>query len=236
MLDLGLLTLGDTGWGDELLRGLVTTVALAVLSYLFGIGLGLLGAFGKLSSRRSIRVLVESYTTLVRGIPTLVLVFIIFFGLEALIGSALDAFGYTGQVFLDAFTMGVIAIGLLSGAYSTEAIRGALVAIPPGQIEAAKAFGMPPMLVFRRVTLPQLLRIALPSLGNVWQLTLKDTSLISVMGLTDLMRQAFVAGNSTREPFTFFLAAALLYLVVSAVTNRLFDWAERHYSRGTRRA
>lgn len=235
-MDFALLTLGDTGWGDELLRGLVTTVALAVLSYLFGIVLGLLGAFGKQSPRLSVRFLAESYTTVVRGIPTLVLVFIIFFGLETLIGSALDAFGYTGQVFLDAFTMGVIAIGLLSGAYSTEAIRGALVAIPIGQIEAARAFGMPPWLIFRRITLPQLLRIALPSLGNVWQLTLKDTSLISVMGLTDLMRQAFVAGNSTREPFTFFLAAALLYLVVSAVTNRLFDVAERRYSRGMRRA
>ena len=233
-MDFALLTLGDTGWGDELLRGLVTTVALAVLSYLLGIVLGLIGAFGKLSGRRGIRLLAEGYTTVVRGIPTLVLVFIIFFGLEAAIGSALDAFGYTGQVFLDAFTMGVIAIGLLSGAYSTEAIRGALVAIPAGQIEAARAFGMPPRLIFRRITLPLLLRIALPSLGNVWQLTLKDTSLISVMGLTDLMRQAFVAGNSTREPFTFFLAAALLYLVVSAVTNRLFDVAERRFSRGVR--
>ena len=155
-MDFALLTLGDTGWGDELLRGLVTTVALAVLSYLLGIVLGLIGAFGKLSGRRGIRLLAESYTTVVRGIPTLVLVFIIFFGLEAAIGSALDAFGYTGQVFLDAFTMGVIAIGLLSGAYSTEAIRGALVAIPVGQIEAARAFGMPPRLIFRRITLPLL--------------------------------------------------------------------------------
>jgi octopine/nopaline transport system permease protein len=129
-----------------------------------------------------------------------------------------------------------VAIGVISGAYSTEVIRGAVLAVPPGQIEAAKAIGMPRRLMFRRILLPQVARFALPGLGNVWQFTLKDTALISVTGLVEIMRQAHIASGSTRQPFTFYLVAAMLYLLLTSFSNYGFKRAEGWANRGERRA
>jgi len=228
----GLLALGPEGWGDEILTGAAMTVAVAVLAYGLGVGIGFLGAGAKLSPNRTLRSAAGVYTTVVRGVPELLVIYLLFFGMDPLLQALAETFGYGATVRLPPFGVGVAAIGLISGAYSTEVIRGAILAVPAGQLEAARAFGMSRALVFRRILLPQLLRLALPGLGNVWQLTLKDTALISVTGLAELMRLSSVAARSTREPFVFYLVAAGLYLAMTTVSTIAFQRAERRASRG----
>lgn len=144
-------------------------------------------------------------------------------------------FGYHGYIELNAFTIGAFALGIVSGALSTEVIRGAVLAIPTGQIEAAKAVGMPGWTILRRIMLPQVARFALPGLGNTWQETLKLTSLISVTGLVEIMRQAHIAAGSTREPFVFYVLAAVLFLLLTTFSNFGFLRAEIWAGRGVRR-
>lgn len=234
MLDL--LALGAEGWGDELLRGAAMTIAVAVLAYLLGIVLGTLAAGAKLSGNPVLFGIAEGYTTVLRGVPELLVIYLFFFGSGGAVMWVARQFGYTGYIELDSFTIGVLALGVISGAYSAEVIRGAMQAIPRGQIEAGHAVGMSGIKIFRRIMLPQLLRIALPGLGNVWQLTLKDTALISVTALAELMRMASVAAGSTRQPFIFYITAAVLYLLMTTVSQAGFQWAERRYGRGVRRA
>lgn len=233
---LELLSFGEAGWGDNLMRGAGITVLVAVLSFAMGLPIGLLGAGAKLSDNRALRGIADVYTTVFRGVPELLVIYLFFFGSSQAIMKAAGIFGYTGYLELPPFLVGVLAVGVISGAYSTEVFRGAILAVPRGQIEAGMAMGMRPSLIFRRITLPQLLRFALPGLGNVWQLTLKDTALVSVTSLAELMRTAQVASGSTREPFLFYVAAALLYLVMTSISQGLFQAAERHYDRGVRRA
>lgn len=231
-----LLQWGDKGWLDEMAQGALVTLQVAVLAFALGILIGTGGAAVKLSRYRFVVFLGDVYTTVIRGVPDLITIYILFFGGGGLVMSVASMFGYTDYIDLDAFTVGVIALGIVSGAYSTEVIRGAVLAIPKGQIEAAKASGMSQFLLFRRIMIPQVARYALPGLGNVWQLTLKDTSLISVVGLTEIMRSAFVAAGSTKQPFTFFLTAAILYLLLTSMSNKVFDSAERRANRGVRTA
>jgi len=231
-----LLTFGDAGWGDEMLRGALMTLAVSVSSMALGLALGALGAAAKLSAVAPARWLAEGYTTIVRGVPDLLVIYLLFFGGNGAAMFVAGLFGYQGYVELNAFTIGTFAVGVVSGAYSTEVIRGAVLAVPRGQIEAAQAIGMGRLLLFRRIMLPQLARFALPGLGNVWQLTLKDTSLISVTGLVEIMRQAHVAAGSTRQPFTFYLVAACLYLLLTTFSNYGFRRAEAWAGRGVRRA
>ncbi|WGF89239.1 ABC transporter permease [Marinivivus vitaminiproducens] len=231
-----LLAFGDHGWGDEMLRATAMTVAVALASFALGLVLGMAGAAAKLSNSLILRTLGDVYTTLVRGIPELLIIYLLFFGGSLAIMAVMRGlFAYDGYVEIDSFTIGAVAVGVVSGAYSTEVIRGAVRAVPRGQIEAAIAMGMPPWLRLRRILIPQATRYALPGLGNVWQLTLKDTALISVTGLVEIMRQSHVAAGSTRQPFTFFLAAALLYLAITTISNWGFQRAELHASRGVRR-
>lgn len=233
---LELLSFGDTGWGDEMLRGAAVTVAVAVLSFGLGIGIGIGGAAAKLSNSRWLRGSADIYTTVVRGVPELLVIYLLFFGSTAAILTVARSFGYTGYVEVSPFLIGTFAVGLISGAYSTEVIRGAVQAVPAGQIEAGRACGMGRWLVIRRIVAPQAARLALPGLGNVWQLTLKDTALISVTSLGELMRMASIASGSTRQPFTFYVTAAVLYLAMTTVSTVMFDRGERHFSRGIRRA
>ena len=233
---LELLALGDTGWGDELLRGAGMTVIVAVLSFLFGVCVGMAGAGAKLSGNLPLRATAEVYTTVVRGVPELLIIYLFAFGFNPIAQSVAGLFGYTGRIDFDPFVIGVVAVATISGAYSTEVLRGAIQTIPRGQIEAARAVGMHRVLLFRRIMLPQIMRYALPGLGNVWQLTLKDTALVSVIPLTDLMRAAFRASGSTREYFIFLIIAYALYLVMTSFSTFAFDRAERHFNRGVRSA
>ncbi len=233
---LELLSFGETGWGDQLLQGAAMTLAVAVSAFLLGLAFGSLGAAAKLGGNLALRGVAEVYTTVVRGVPELLVIYLLFFGGSGMVTAVAGVFGYTGFVEINAFTVGVVAVGLISGAYSTEVIRGAVQAVPFGQIEAARACGMGRWLILRRILAPLAARHALPGLGNVWQLTLKDTSLISVTALAEIMRVAHMAAGSTREPFVFYTAAAALYLALTTLSTIVFDRAERRAMRGARRA
>jgi len=234
-MDFSLLVFGDDGWGDEMLRGAVMTMAVAVCSYLLGVVIGILFASLKLSQFVVLRYIADFYTTVIRGIPELLVIYLVFFGGGGLLRSvASGLFGYDGYIDPPLFVTGMLCIGLSAGAYNTEVIRGAVLAVPAGQIEAAKAIGMSKAKRFWRILVPQVSRFALPGLGNVWQLTLKETSLISVIGLVEIMRSAAVASGSTKEPFTFYLVAALLYLGLTSISNRGFMRAELWANKGVR--
>ncbi|WP_366653773.1 ABC transporter permease [Fodinicurvata sp. EGI_FJ10296] len=233
---LELLSFGNQGWGDEILLGAGVTVLLAISAFALGLVLGTLGAAAKLSPSAPVRWGAEVYTTVFRGVPELLVIYLFAFGSAGAIMSVAGIFGYTGYLELPPFLVGVLAVGIISGAYSTEVIRGAIQSVPQGQIEAAMAVGMHRRQIFFRITLPQLLRFALPGLGNVWQLTLKDTALVSVAALAELMRISRVASDSTREPFLFYVTAAVLYLVMTTGSQVLFQLAERRAARGVRTA
>ena len=233
---LALFALGDTGWGDELLDGLWLTVRLALVSYGIGFLIGLMGAGAKLSRFALLRGAAETYTTVIRGVPEILVVFLIYFGGSIAFEAVMTKLGYGGQVEVNAFIAGVVALATVSGAYQTEVLRAGILAVPKGQIEAADAIGMSKLLRFRRVVLPQLLRFALPALGNLWLVMLKDTAIISVVGLEELLRAADVAGRSERMQFTFFFAAAMLYLVLTVISMLAIQAIERMTMRGVKRA
>src|ERR671924_33734 len=167
-----LLSFGDAGWGDEMLRATLMTLAVSAASVALGLVFGTLGAAAKLSVIPPLRWLADGYTTIARGVPELLIIYLLFFGGSGAVMFVARLFGYDGYIELNAFTIGTLAIGAISGAYSTEVIRGAVLAVPAGQIEAAKAIGMARGLMFRRILFPQVARYALPGLGNVWQFTL----------------------------------------------------------------
>jgi octopine/nopaline transport system permease protein len=229
---LELFAWGDTGWGDEMARGAAITFALAICAYLLGIAIGIAGASLKLGGGPIGRALAGTYTTVIRGVPELLVIYLFAFGAPgAVMFFAESMFGYDQYIEPPAFLVGTVAVGLISGAYSTEVIRGAMQMIPEGQIEAGRAVGMSERQIFVRIKLPQLWRLALPGLGNVWQLTLKDTALVSVTALAELMRMAEVASGSTRSPFVFYIVAAMAYLAMTTVSQTLFQLSEQRASR-----
>ena len=235
-MDFELLVLGDTGWGDEMLRASLVTLLVSLSAMGIGLLISILGTMAKLSSKFYLRVIADVYTTIIRGVPELLVIYLLFFGGSSAVMRIAKIFGYDGYIELNAFVIGSFAVGAISGAYSTEVMRGAFLAIPKGQIDAGKMVGMNNFLRFKRILVPQVLRYALPGLGNVWQLTLKDTALIMVTGLVEIMRQAHVASGSTYSPFTFYVTAALLYLVLTSGSNKVFSIAESWANRGVRRA
>ena len=235
-MDLELLILGDQGWGDEMLRAASVTLLLSLSAMSIGLFISIFGVMSKLSDKFYVRVIADVYTTIVRGIPELLVIYLLFFGGSNAVMGMAKLFGYHGYIELNAFVIGSVAVGAISGAYSTEVMRGAFLAVPRGQVDAAKSVGMSKLVVFRRILVPQVLRYALPGLGNVWQLTLKDTSLVMVTGLVEIMRQAHVASGSTYSPFTFYVTAALLYLMLTTASNRIFYSAENWANKGVRRA
>ncbi len=220
----------------SIIDGTLMTVALAVGSVILSVVLGLLGAWAKLSKSRFAQNLGGAYTTLVRGVPDLVLMLLLFFGGQTLLNQLGDATGLWGYVEIDQFSAGVLTIGFIFGAYMTETFRGAYLAIPRGQVEAGVACGMSPRLVFARIVWPQLVRFALPSFGNNWLVLLKTTALVSVLGLQELVYNAFTAGRSTRQLFTFMFVALVMYLILTAISDVGLRWLDRKYSAGIRRA
>ena len=226
-MDLSILGWGDAGWGDEFFFAALMTFAVALGAFLLGLVFGTIFAACKLSSSPVLRLIGEIYTTVLRGVPELLVIYLVFFGGGQLLQAiALRLFGYDGYIDLPVFGIGVLCIGLSAGAYSTEVIRGAVQAIPKGQLEAAHAIGMNGWLRFWRVLVPQAARYALPGLGNVWQFSLKDTSLISIIGLVEVMRTAAIGAGSTKQPFTFYITAFLIFLVLAMISQRAFVWAE----------
>lgn len=223
------------GFGDQLLQGALITVELAMASLVVGLVLGLLGAAAKLSSITPLRWIATVYTTIVRGIPELLTVLIIYFGATIVLMAIARQFGYSDYIEVGPFAAGVTALGLTFGAYATEVFRGALQSIPKGQHEAATALGMGSFRKFQRIVLPQVWRIALPGLGNLFLVLLKDTALVSIVGLDDIMRKANIAVSSTKEPFLFYAAAAVMYLVLTIISMVVVSIMEKRASRGLKR-
>lgn len=224
------------GFGWQLALGAWMTLRVAFASLLPGLVLGLIGAGMKLSPFRLLRALADLYTTVVRGVPELLIILILYFGGTIFLNWVLSVVAPTLALEIDAFLAGVVALSLVFGAFATEVFRGAFLAVPRGQIEAARAVGMGRRLIFRRIQLPQVWRFALPGLGNVWLVHLKATALVSVVGLDELLRSAYVAAGATREPFTFYAAAAVIYLGFTIVSMLGLQLLERRARRGVRMA
>ena len=231
-----LMGFGPQGWGTAMLTATGVTLAVAVCGFLIGAVVGSGVALAALSASLPARVLANAYTTTLRGIPDLLVIYLFYFGGSAALGAISGLFGGQGFVGVPAFATGALAIGIVSGAYQAEVFRGAYTALARGEIEAAKAVGMDRLLMFRCIVAPQVLRYAIPGLGNVWQLVLKESALVSVTGLVELLRQSQIGAGSTRQPFTFFLPAAALYLVITSVSTIGFQRAEAYTLRGVRRA
>jgi octopine/nopaline transport system permease protein len=232
---LGLLSFGGDGWTWALLKAAAVTLALSIAGFALGAVLGALTAAGRVSGKRSLATMADAYATIFRGVPDLLTIYFLYFGGSVALTTVGHWFGAQGFLGLPAFATGTLALGIISGAYQSEVYRGAYLAVEKGQFDSAMAFGMKRLLMLRRIILPQLLRHAIPGLGNVWQLVLKDSALISVTGLIELMRQAQIGAGSTRQPFIFYIAAAALYFIIAAATGVFFQRAERQTARGFRR-
>ena len=230
-----LMGFGPRGWGLLLLQATLMTIAVSATAFALGSALGALLAWARIEGNRAVQLAADAYTTVLRGIPDLLVIYLLYFGGSSALTAAAHAFGVQGFVGVDAFAAGAIAVGIISGAYQGEIFRGAYLAISRGELEAARSVGMPRALLFRRIIVPQALRFALPGLGNVWQLALKESGLISVVGLTEILRQAQVGAGSTRQPFAFFITAAALYLILSTISGWGFQRAEAVGMRGVRR-
>jgi arginine/ornithine transport system permease protein len=225
-----------SGFLPTLLDGTLTTLALAGVSLLIAVALGLLGAAAKLARLRALRMVATVYTTIVRGVPDLVLMLLVFFGGQIIVNAVAARLGHDEYIDIDPFIAGVCTIGFIFGAYLTETFRGALMAIPAGQREAGIAYGMSRFKVFWRITFPQMIRFAIPGFTNNWLVLVKSTAIVSVIGLTDMMHRAGLAAGATREPFTFYLAAAAIYLAITTVSLLLLRSLEKRVSISVRRA
>jgi polar amino acid transport system permease protein len=228
-----ILAFGPTGYGDELAWGVFTSVNIAILAYAIGMMIGILGAVGKLTGSPLSRNLLNGYTTLVRAVPELILILILYYAGTAAINELLARFGYE-SVAINGFVAAVCVLGFVQGAYQTEVLRAAIQAIPIGQIEAAKAYGMSPFLAFRRITLPAMMPYAIPGLANLWLNATKDTSLIAVVGYTELTLATRQAAGNTKMYFTFFVVAGAIYLVITLLSQRGFSKLEASMRRGQR--
>lgn len=218
------------GFGPQLLAGLLVTIQVAVVALCIGLILGLLGGIAKVYGNRPLRWVAETYTTIFRGLPEFLVVLIVYFGGSLVLSQIFD------DVELNAFTAGSLALASTFGAYATEVFRGAFQSIPPGQIEAGKAVGLTGQRIMRRIIMPQVWRLALPGLGNLFLVLLKDTALVSVIGVDDLMRKADIARSVSKDSFTMYAAAAVLYLALTVVSTVTLHWLERRANRGVRRA
>lgn len=224
-----------SGYYASILQGALLTVGVSLAALVFAVVLGLAGAAAKLSGRPVLVALATLYTTLVRGVPELVLMLLIFYGGTIGLNNLLEALGSKATVDINPFLAGVLTIGFIYGAYMTETFRGAILSIPKGQMEAAWAFGMGRVRTFLRITAPQMVRYALPGFTNNWLVLIKATALISLIGLQEMTYLAKQASSATREPFTFFLFAAALFLVYTSVSLWALRKLERRFSMGVKR-
>ncbi|OUR74014.1 ABC transporter permease [Marinomonas sp. 42_23_T18] len=226
-----LLAFNAPGWGGTLLKGLALSLEIAILGFLIGLLIGIFGALGKLSKNIISRDLWACYTTAVRAIPELVLILLIYFALPSALNALLNAIGLE-EIEINAFIAGVLVISFVQGAYATEVIRSAMMAIPTGQIEAAQAFAMPKFKILYRISLPAMLPHALPGLSNLWLIATKDTALLAVVGFTELTLAARQAAGSTKEQLLFLSVAGLLYFIISLLSDVFFKYLIRRANKG----
>ena len=222
------------GYGPSLIQGAGVTVAVAICAMVVAVIAGLIGAAAKMSGSVVARNLAQLYTTVVRGVPELVLLLLVYWGTQQLIQDVGSSLGYDVRVDLPPFKSGALTLGVIYGAFATEVFRGAFQAIPRGQVEAARSVGMSARKAFFRIQLPQMWRFALPGLGNVWLVLTKATALISLIHLTELMRSSNIAVGATKKPFTFYAVAACIYLSITIVSMVVLHFLERRANRGIR--
>lgn len=236
MLDLvGLLSFGEKGWGDEILQGALVTIELALATLPVGLLIGLAVALAKDSRSTVLNALGNLYTTVFRGLPELLTLFIVYYGGQMLLTRLASMLVEGASIEVNQFVAGIVALGLVLGAFSSEVFLAAIRSVPRGQKEAAAALGLTGWQAFYLVVFPQLWRVALPGLSNNWLVLLKDTSLVSVIAITDLMRQTSIAVGVTKQPFFFYLVACLIYLAFSILSSAVFARAEARASRGLKR-
>lgn len=220
-----------------LLDGAMVTVVVSVLAMLLAMVIGMAGAMAKLSGSRALRWTAEGYTGFIRGVPELVLLLLIFYGVPTLIQTIVEGLGNPDfRLSVEPYSFGIITIGVIYGGYATEVFRGAMQTVPKGQLEAGYAIGMTGVQVFFRILVPQLWRFAIPGLGNVWLVLQKATALMAIINVQELMRSAQIAAGATKQPFTFYFAASLIFLVITTVSMIGLRYAERRANRGIRRA
>ncbi len=226
-----LLSFGPTGWGDEILSGIGVTLALALATLPVGLVIGFFVALAKQAEEPSIRLAGNIYTTIFRGLPELLTLFIVFYGAQIGIQQVLQLVGIERVIEVNAFVAGMIALGVVFSSYASEVFLSAFRAIPIGQYEGGYAVGLSYGQTMRLIILPQLIRLALPGLANLWLILLKDTALVSAVGLSDILRQTGVAARVTKHAFLFFGVAAFIYLALAIVSSffikQISDWAHR---------
>ncbi|UWQ49042.1 ABC transporter permease subunit [Leisingera caerulea] len=220
-----------SGWGGNLLRGLANSLQIAFGAFGLGLVIGLFGAYGKLYGGKVTRDLLAIYTTVIRAVPELVLILILYYVGSDIINKISEGLG-GGRVEINGVAAGIWVLGVVQGAYATEVLRGAIKAVPVGQIEAAKSYGMPALMIMRRVTIPAMMSFAVPGLANLWLIATKDTALLAVVGFNELTLETRQAASSTRAYFTFFLAAGFLYLMVTLCSGAVFARVEKWARRG----
>jgi len=232
-----LMAYGDTGYGDEFLAGILFTIQISICSYIVAFFLGLLGAGAKLHGNRWLYRVGDLYTTLIRAVPEPLLIFILYYTGTRAMKSLLVAIGLANEDFqISAFAAVVAALGFIYGAYLTDVLRGAIQAIPKGQLEAARAYGMHAPMRFRRIIFPQMIRYAIPGMGNQWLNITKDSSLVSLVGAFELVFAAKSAASQTKEYIFFYSIGALCYLAITVISMIGLQRIERQASRGVRRA
>jgi polar amino acid transport system permease protein len=222
-----LLAFGPDGWGDELASGVLVTVSLALATLPLGLGAGFAVALAKQSPERSLRMAAGIYTTIFRGLPELLTLFLVFYGAQLALQRVVSLVAPGASIEINAFAAGMVALGAVFSAYASEVFVSAFRAISPGQYEAGHALGLSRAQTMRLVILPQLIRLALPGLSNLWLILVKDTALVSVIGLSDIIRQAGIAARVTREAFLFFGVACLIYLGLAMLSSVAFAWIGR---------
>lgn len=220
------------GYGPSILDGTVVTLTVSLASLAISMLLGIIGALSKLSPFKPLRFSAQVYTTVIRGIPDLVLMLLVFFGGQVFINQVAPMLGYDEYIDINPFIAGVSTIGFIFGAYMTETFRGAILAVNKGQLEAGNAYGMTGFQVFRRILMPQMVRHALPGFGNVWLVLIKTTALVSIIGLDDMVRKAALAAGATRLPFTFYAVVAFNYLVITTISIYILKWLDTRFSAG----
>lgn len=231
-----LLAWGDQGYGDEFVKGVVTTLFISFSSYGIAAVIGLLGAWSKLCHIKALNRVGETYTTVVRSVPELLLIFLIFYAGTGALASLLISLGLVKSLEINPFAAVIAALGLIYGAYLTDVLRGGIQAVPKGQIEAAKAFGMHGPKRFIRILFPQMIRYSIPGLGNQWLNITKDSALVSVVAqVTDIMSVGRSAANSTKHFIFFFGATAVVFMIISGASMFIFGRLEKRANRGVRR-
>ena len=228
---LQLLWIAPPGRGLSLLAGLLSTVQIALGAYALGLTIGLTGALGKIHGPAPLRWLLEIYTTLIRAVPELVLILLLYYAGTAGLNNLLESVGI-GSVDISGLVAGILVLGFVQGAYSTEVIRAAMQAVPRGQTEAALAFGMSRRQSVWRILIPAMIPFALPGLANLWLIVTKDTALLAVVGFFELASATKTAAASTRNYLLFYMAAAAIYLCLTLLSNVFFRWVEARYRRG----